>query len=267
MTDPHETLRRLMAARKGVPSIATIPEQPEIIVPARPTADAVLTTGEVQAMIEMAVGPLQHRIDELHSINRRLLGMSDDLSVQMRHLRDEVRELREQPSATSLKPIDPRQTLPPIAEITRLEVQLFNNLAIKAKQKALGKSSRGTANFKLKINAWTCGTSEIKKYRDGTCGSYYMTMLAPASRALHNQLGTALDYLDADDAKFIGCLGGSSEFSKKRVIEQAAIIMPDNRLFLQIGDERIDCGLPQTAHDDFAEGAHLLRWHYPDIIA
>jgi hypothetical protein len=51
------------------------------------------------------------------------------------------------------------------------------------------------------------------------------------------------------------------------VIEHAAIITPGNRLFLQIGDERIDCGLPQIASDDFAEGAHALRWHYPDIIA
>jgi hypothetical protein len=109
--------------------------------------------------------------------------------------------------------------------------------------------------------------SEIRKHREGTCGSFYMTMLPPGSRALHNQLGTKLDYLGADDAKFIGCLGGSSKFSRKRVTEQAAIIMPDNRLFLRIGDQRIDCGLPQTAQDDFAERAHVLRWHWPDIIA
>lgn len=78
------------------------------------------------------------------------------------------------------------------------------------------------------------------------------------------QLGTALDYLNASDAKFIGCLGGTSRFSKRKVTSQAAIIMPDNRLYLQIGDERVGCGLPQTAH--FAVGAHVLRWHYPDII-
>ena len=83
----------------------------------------MLTMAEVQAMIDMAVRPLQHQIDELHSINRRLLTMTEDLSIQMRHVRNEVRELREQPSATSAKPIDPHQTLPPVAEITRLEVQ------------------------------------------------------------------------------------------------------------------------------------------------
>ncbi|MGD0108003.1 MAG: hypothetical protein ABSC06_28810 [Rhodopila sp.] len=263
MTVSHDALRRLMAERKQVPSVPTILERPEIIFPARPTADPVLTEGEVRAMVEMAVKPLQRQLDDQHSINRRLLAMTEDLSIQMRHLRNEVRE---QPSATSPKPIDLRQTLPPVADITRLEVQLFNNLAAKAKQKALGKSGRGTANFKLKLNVWTCVKSEIRKHREGTCGSFYMTMLAPGSRALRNQLGTALDYLNADDAKFIGCLGGSSKFSKKRVFEQAAIIMPDNRLFLQIGDQRIDCGLPQIAPNDFAEGAHVLRWHWPDII-
>jgi hypothetical protein len=267
MTDPRETLNRLKAVSKGVPYVATIPTVPEIIVPAPPTVDPVLTRADVLAMIEMAVRPLQSQLDEQHSINRRLLGMSEDLLAQMRHVRNEVHELRERPSTASAKPINPRQTLPLVADITRLEVQLFNNLANKAKQKALGKSGRGTANFKLKINAWTCVASDIRKHREGTCGSFYMTMLAPRSRAMRNQLGTALDYLDADDAKFIGCLGGSSKFSKKRVTEQAAIIMPDNRLFLQIGDQRIDCGLPQTAHEDFAEGAHVLRWHWPDITA
>jgi hypothetical protein len=265
MTDTHEALRRLIAERKRVSSATTIAEQPETIVPARPTADAVLTRGEVQKMIDMAVRPLRSQLAEQRNINQRLLTVTEDLSVQMRHLRNEVRELREQPSATSLKPIDPRQTLPPVADITHLEAQLFNNLAIKAKQKAMGKSGRGIANFKLKVGTWTCAKSEIKKYRKGNTGSFYMTMLPPGSRALRNQLGTKLDYLDADDAEFIGCLGGSTKFSKKRVTEQAAIIMPSNRLFLQIGHERIDCGLPQTAHDDFAEGAHVLRWHWPDI--
>jgi hypothetical protein len=208
MTDTHETLRRLMAARKGVPSVPTIPE---IIVPARPTAaDAVLTRTEVQAIGEMEVGPLQYQIDELHGLNRRLVEMIQDLSIQMRHLREEVHELREQPSTTPAKPIDPRQTLPPVNDITSLEVQLFNNLASKARQKALGKSGRGIANFKLKTNAWTCVKSEIRKHRLGTCGAFFMTMLPPGSRALRNQLGTALDYLDADDAKFIGCLGAAA---------------------------------------------------------
>ncbi len=38
--------------------------------------------------------------------------------------------------------------------------------------------------------------------------------------------------------------GSSIKFSKKRVVEQAAIIIPDNRLLLQIGDKRFDCDLP-----------------------
>jgi hypothetical protein len=102
MTDPHYALRRLLAERKQVPSEPTIPEPPEIIFPARPTADRVPTMGDVKSMIEMAVRPLQHQIDELHSINRRLRTMTEDLSIQMRHVRNEMRQLREQPSAIRL---------------------------------------------------------------------------------------------------------------------------------------------------------------------
>jgi hypothetical protein len=81
-----------------------------------------------------------------------------------------------------------------------------------------------------------------------------------------NQLGTALDYFDADNRN------SSAAWGQRQVRQEAddrtsCHIMPDNRLFLQIGDERIECGLPQTAHDDFAVGAHVPRWHYPDIIA
>jgi hypothetical protein len=173
-------------------------------------------TAEDEVLFELVV-------KELHDINRRLLAMIQDVSAEMRHVREEVRDLLAQPAQP--KPIDPRQTLPGVADITRLELQLFNNVAIKAKRKALGKSGRGTPNFKLKLNAWTCPKSEIGKHRNGTCGNFYMTMLPPG-RALVKQLGHALDYLNADDAKFVGCLGGTSKFSKKRVIEQAAIIMP-----------------------------------------
>jgi len=121
------------------------------------------------------------------------------------------------------------------------------------------------ASSNLKLNAWTCAAGDTKKYRNGTCGDFYMAMIPPETRVSRKQLGTALDYLNASDAKFIGCLGGT-RFSKRKVTSQAAIIMPDNRLYLQRGDERVGCGLPQTARDDFAVGAHVLRWHYPDII-
>jgi hypothetical protein len=261
MIDIQEQLGRLKAESMGVPYVPpSIPVlEPEIVVPVTQTAPAF---ADVEAMIAAAVRPLQHELKELHDINRRLLTMIQDVSVQMRHVREEVRDLLAQPAQP--KPIDSGQTLPGVADITRLELQLFNNVAAKAKRKALGKSGRGTPNFKLKLNAWTCPKSEIRKHRNGTCGDFYMTMLPPG-RALVKQLGHALDYLDADDAKFVGCLGGTSKFSKKRVVEQAAIIMPDNRLFVQIDDQRIDCGLPQMAHDDFAEGAHACRWHFPEI--
>lgn len=130
MTDPRETMNRLKAASMGVPYVATIsPAEPEIIVPAPPTADLRLSRAEVQAMIEMAVRPLQRQLDEQHSINRRLVARAEDLSVQLRHVCNGVRELGERPNATSPKPIDPRQTLPPVADITRLEVQLSASIA------------------------------------------------------------------------------------------------------------------------------------------
>jgi hypothetical protein len=92
-----------------------------------------------------------------------------------------------------------------------------------------------------------------------------MPVYKPNIAATRKRIGMNLDYLNVDDAKFVGALT-PSKYSKKRFWDQAGIVMFDNHLYLQIRDDRIDCGMPRTSADDFEPTASILNWYYPDTI-
>jgi hypothetical protein len=74
-----------------------------------------------------------------------------------------------------------------------------------------------------------------------------------------------LDYLHADDAKFIGCLT-ASKYSSRQSADQAAVILPSNHLFLHIRGDTLDCGMPRSAADDAEPTAAVFNWYWPDVL-
>jgi hypothetical protein len=153
--------------------------------------------------------------------------------------------------------------IPPLETITKIKIQFFNNKANPGPNyKQTGPS--GKAMYRLKLYVWDCPKSAINRYLEGTCGDLWINVYDPTDRQTRRRHGTHLDHLNADDAKLVGAL--LSADGKERLWDQAAIVMSDNRLYLQVRDDRLDCGCGYEAAPDFAAGAHVRRWYWrPDM--
>lgn len=151
-------------------------------------------------------------------------------------------------------PIDPRRMFPPVSEITKLKVQWFVN------------SNRAVCKNKLKVYVWTCPAHLHGRYIQGTCGSFYMNMADPKHKNFKRHMKGKLDYLDVPDAKLVGamCISKTNKFDQGKHYDQAAILMPDDRLYLDLYGVRIDCGAMRSAPADREANASIGWWQYPD---
>ena len=129
--------------------------------------------------------------------------------------------------------------IPPLETITKIKIQFFNNKTNPGSNyKQTGPS--GKAMYRLKLYVWDCPKQAINRYLEGTCGDLWINVYDPTDRQTRRRHGTHLDHLNADDAKLVGAL--LSADGKERLWDQAAIVMSNNRLYLQVRDDRLDCG-------------------------
>ena len=230
--DPREEFARLRGE-------AYIP--PVEIAPLPPTVNMV----EVQLMIDMAVRQarkeiaqeFEHRLAEFKP-ERSLTRMIFDLQGQVEQLKGVLNA-----------DINPCQKIPDPASITKLRAQIFHN------------TGKGVPTRQLKIVVWECERSKITRHKEGTCGNFYMPMQTPG-RMARKRFGDTLDYLGANDAKLLGCLL-DKKYGSRKSSDQAAIIMPDDHLYIQLGEERLDCGMMKPITDR-KRGAPRGEWFWPD---
>jgi hypothetical protein len=251
-TDPE--FRRKICALKGIPY--TDPEPPPVAAPT--PSEQTYTAAEIQALIDVTVN------ERMRALEHRMKTMLDDrqgssLLRTVEDLRWRVRDLENRLT----KPIDPRGSLPDVAEVTKLHIQFFDNRRHPAKQ--FGKKRSTIANQLLKVYAWTCPKKDITQFAEGTCGNFYMPMYVPNTAYSRKRIADMLDYLACDDAKLIGCLT-NSKYSKGQQPDQSAMISANNHLWLHIRGELVDCGLPRSAPDDADANAAIFHWYWPDIL-
>ena len=135
-----------------------------------------------------------------------------------------------------------------------MKAQIFHN------------TGKGKVATKLKFYVWTCPFDQCVKHLEGTCGDFYMNMADPKHRSYRRYIGEALDYLHPGDAKLVGALSlGKSQFDRGKCFHQAAIIMPDNHLYVDLHEKRLDFGMMRSAADDWEPNAAKGIWQYPDI--
>ena len=103
-------------------------------------------------------------------------------------------------------------------------------------------------------------------YRCGNCGDLSIPVYKPNTAYTRKRIGDKLDYLNANGARWIGCLTSTSTHDKQ-CVDQAAVIASDWRLRLHIRGEELDLGLPKSRPDDANEKAAVWRWYWPDLFA
>ena len=253
-TDPE--FRRQICDLKGIPY--TDPEPPVAAATTPTQQEPTYTAAEIQLLVNSTV---QERMRAFELRMKDLLENRQDpmLIRTIEDLRFRVRDLE----SRLTKPLDPRGSLPDLAEVTKLHIQLFDNKKHQAKQ--FGNKRSTIANQLLKVYAWTCPKKDIAHWAEGTCGNFYMPMYVPNTAYARKRLGDKLDYLGADDAKLIGCLT-NSKYSKRQQPDQAAMISDENHLWLDIRGAVVDCGLPRSAPDDAHANAAIFHWYWPDIL-
>jgi len=200
---------------------------------------------------------------EVEALIRRLTARMERLIVEgIESVREDFRHEIGQLETRLAAPSNPCQQFPARDQITKIRVQMFNN-ETNPSPKTYGKKKGGVPNFRLKLYVWTCPLRETRRHLEGTCGNFYIPIYKPNIAATRKRIGTNLDYLAADDAKFIGALT-VRKYGTSRFWDQAAVIYPDNHLYLHIRGQQIDCGMPRTAPDDWNPGASVLNWYFPD---
>jgi hypothetical protein len=230
--DSHEELARL----RGKAYIRPAEDAP---------LPATINMAEVQLMIDMAVGQARKKMAQ--EFEQRLAESKPERSLikMIFDLQGKVERLNDLLSSD----VNPCQEIPNPASITKLRAQTFYN------------TGKGVPTRQLKIVVWECEKSKITRHKEGTCGNFYMPMQTPG-RMARKRFGDTLDYLDADDAKLLGCLL-DKKYGSHKSPNQAAIIMPDDHLYLQLGNERLDCGVMKPITDR-KRGAPKGEWFWPD---
>jgi hypothetical protein len=253
MIDNSDTRQRLARIMSGTYAPKATPERP----PA-----ATYSPDEVRVQIDLVVRDMRREIirEIKNEVADQIRLATLPLMYQINDLKHEVDRVKDRLAT----PIDPCQEFPDLGKIIKIKVQLFNNKT-NSSPKQYGKRRSGKPNFQLKLYVWTCPMREITRHIEGTCGNFYINVYQPNIAATRKRIGSNLDYLDADDAKFIGALS-PTKYSNHRVWDQAAIVMPDYHLYLQVGGDRIDCGIGRGAPADWQKGAAVHVWHWrPDM--
>jgi len=200
---------------------------------------------EARLLREMEIREICGRM--IHDLRLQFLDAISQRDMKIDDLTREVAILK------GTAPRDPRPVLPLVSEITKIKVQIFHN------------TGKGKIAWKLKLYVWTCPPDKCSKHLEGTCGDFYMHMADPHHRSHRRYNGDKLDYLNADDAKLVGALCISkSQFDQGKHFDQAAIVMPDNHLYLDLYGQRVDCGMMRSGGSDWANDAALGLWQYPD---
>lgn len=200
---------------------------------------------------------LEHKLDTLigfldqaieHKIVKMQVATPSNEMARLKHevggLHREIAQLREELQSA---PIDQRAMFPQASEIIKIKAQIFHN------------TGKGRTARVIKFYVWTCPATQHDKYLTGTCGEFKMNLADPKHRSFRRYNGTSLDYLDANDAKLLGSLS-MSRYAKRKFPEQAAIIMPDNHLYLELYGVRIDCGAMHYPQADWKPGANQGVW-------
>ncbi len=249
--DPHQTLARIMS---GTYTPKPTPERP---------SEATYSPDEARVQFDLGLRDMRREIisEIKNEIADQVRMATLPLIYQINDLKHEIDRVKDRLTT----PIDPCQQFPDLGKIIKIKVQLFDNKT-NSSPKQYGKQRSGKPNFQLKLYVWTCPKGEIARHIEGTCGNFFINAYQPGIAATRKRIAGNLDYLDADDAKFIGALS-PTKYSNQRFWNQAAIIMQDNHLYLQVRDERIDCGIGRSAPADWQKGAAVHVWHWrPDMI-
>jgi hypothetical protein len=234
MTDVRAELARLRGQ-------IYVPEPtPEPIAPSEKT----YSIREVELLIEESEKRLSNTFQQM--LAQRRPDHDPTLLAMVMEMKRKIELLDAQVNSDMV----PSQRIPDPDSITKLRAQIFHN------------TGRGVPTRQLKLVVWTCDMAKVSRYKEGTCGNFYVPVYAPG-RMARKRLGDALDYLNANHAKLVGCLL-DKKYGSKKFADQAVIIMPDDHLYLQLGSERIDCGGMQPAGDDWAPDAPKGTWWWPD---
>lgn len=185
------------------------------------------------------------------NVNRMAAVMQDQQAMIERMVQSGLQGAVSAAVAEHLKrPLDPCKEFPEFETITKLKVEYFHN-----------KGQRGIPLHQLKCCVWTCDKAETQRYPYGTCGFKLIPLFDPRSSVAKTKRfgGGKLDYLQAVEggAKFAGCL-------KPKVFDQAAVVMPDDRLILSLRGHLVDLGRPKPQRDDAADRASRLIWFWPE---
>jgi hypothetical protein len=201
---------------------------------------------EARLLREMEMREICGRM--IHSLRQQFFDALSQRDMLIDDLMHEVAILK------GTTPRDSQPVLPPVSEITKIKVQIFHN------------TGKGKIAWKLKLYVWTCPPDKCSKYLEGTCGDFYMHMADPNHRSHRRYNGDKLDYLNANDVKLMGalCISRSSQYDQGKHFDQAAIVMPDNHLYLDLYGKRVDLGMMRSGGSDWADDAALGLWQYPD---
>jgi len=216
--------------------------------PAEPT----YTAAEVEVMIGLRLREMEARLISMVECKLRDTPSINRVAALCEHaiagLQQQIKDLRDQmtPELPDLSAMFPQPE-----RITKMKMQIFHN------------TGRGAVARKLKLYVWTCKSSEIDKYLRGTCGDFYMNMSNPHHRDYRRFTGDSLDYLNPGEGKLVGALS-LAKFDKRKFFDQAAIVMPDNHLYIWLYGTKLDCGMMRSSPDDWQPKAAKGIWQYPD---
>lgn len=237
-----------------------------------PQGAASFTLEDVAVIVRHAIEPLVKRMDALET---KLADMTSNnsavstamlagLAKQIARTEAEVIGLRADHGAT----IRPGHELPPLDQITKIQLQYWDNQLNPPAPRydAKGKRLKSTLpNNLFKLYVWTCPPDEIHTRARGSCREMWVPVYPPNSARSRKRLGDKLDYLEVtpgDGIKWYGCLTTSIDQRSKQYPDQAIVVHEDGRLYMSIRGEAISCGMPKFTTDDAEQHAPLCSWYW-----